>query len=765
MKSLLASLCVLAALAFAPPVLAETTGAILGTVTDPQGAVVAGATVTVRQTATNLTRTATTDQAGAYRFSALPLGPYEVSVEATGFRPGTVKLTLEINQERRADVTLLVEGVSGESVDVVASDVIQSETSTVGTVIDNQKITDLPLNGRNFLQLGALIPGVAAAPGGGGSEGGTYVGAFSVGGQRDRGANYQLDGADNNQGINNNAAAFVNVDAIQEFTIQTSSFSAEYGRNSGAVVNVATRSGTNEFHGTAFEFLRNDKLDARPYFFKDPESPTQTAPLKAPYRQNQYGGTLSGPVRIPKLFNGKDRLFFMANYEGFKSRRSVPSFFTTMTPEMRVGNFSAFTGALQDPNTRVRGDGGTITSSAFPGNQIPASRISAGSKYLLDGFAPLPNLAQAGLPNRNFQYVAKTPVDKDQFTGRIDFNESSNSQWFGRYSWTDELTITPGVQLNGTGLYTRASQWMLSNTRVFSSSKINEFRFGWYNDKQYDYPNDELAIPGIGMLGISAGGQSNLGTATDYPRKNPLENRYQLADTLTWTRGKHTLKVGMDFMNTNDLTDLLFNRTGTYTYQTWSNFAADFSGNTTNAQRWQRFLHERIGAGRLSELLGDTTLDIDKFQRTMGYYRAAESDYAVLSARSRMALDAYAAGVNAWIDEGHTLPPEFLLLGAKPAPWKPIDSLVWEKMMSWDLGGDYDMELLRLRLGQALGPERAAQLLPPYPEDALNILPKEAFSIASVDLLRIDQSLQLDYGRGGREIGSNNWVVSGSRTA
>ena len=180
---------------------------------------------------------------------------------------------------------------------------------------------------------------------------------------------------------------------------------------------------------------------------------------------------------------------------------------------------------------------------------------------------------------------------------------------------------------------------------------------------------------------------------------------------------------------------------------------------------WQMEMNRRIGAGRLSELLGDTTLDIDKFQRTLGYYRAAEGDYAVLSARSRMALDAYADGVNAWIDEGHMLPPEFLLLGAKPEAWKPIDSLVWEKMMSWDLGGDYDMELLRLRLGQALGPERAAQLLPPYPEDALNILPKEAFSIASADLLRIDQRLQLDYGRGGREIGSNNWVVSGSRTA
>ncbi|HQR40121.1 MAG TPA: carboxypeptidase-like regulatory domain-containing protein, partial [Blastocatellia bacterium] len=178
MKNLLAILCIAAALALAPAVSADTTGTILGLVTDPQGAVIAGATVTARQTATNLTRVTKTDQSGAYRFAALPLGPYELKVEAAGFKPGAGRLTLEINQERRADITLQVEGVAGETVDVVASDVISSETSTVGTVIDNQKITDLPLNGRNFLQLGALIAGVAAAPGGGGSEGGTYVGAF-----------------------------------------------------------------------------------------------------------------------------------------------------------------------------------------------------------------------------------------------------------------------------------------------------------------------------------------------------------------------------------------------------------------------------------------------------------------------------------------------------------------------------------------------------------------------------------------------------------
>ena len=185
---------------------------------------------------------------------------------------------------------------------------------------------------------------------------------------------------------------------------------------------------------------------------------------------------------------------------------------------------------------------------------------------------------------------------------------------------------------------------------------------------------------------------------------------------------------------------------------------------------WQMEMNRRIGAGRLSEILGEATLPIDKFQRTMGYYRAAQGDFAALSERSQQVLQAYADGVNQWLGEGHTLPPEFLLLGVKPAPWTPYDSLVWEKMMSWDLGGDYKLELLRARLVQALGPERASQLLPDYPADGVNILsqapggPALAAAISpalSASLFAIDRALEHDFGRGGREVGSNDWVIGG----
>jgi penicillin amidase len=180
---------------------------------------------------------------------------------------------------------------------------------------------------------------------------------------------------------------------------------------------------------------------------------------------------------------------------------------------------------------------------------------------------------------------------------------------------------------------------------------------------------------------------------------------------------------------------------------------------------WQMEMNRRIGAGRLSELLGEATLSIDKFQRTLGYYRAALRDLEIIEPRSRQALEAYAAGVNQWLSEGHTLPPEFILLGATPEPWQPADSLVWQKMMSWDLGGNYDLELLRQQLVQALGAERAAQLLPGYPAGGVNILRGTALDAAgAAALLEIDRQIETGFGRGGRESGSNDWVIAGSRT-
>jgi Carboxypeptidase regulatory-like domain/TonB dependent receptor len=548
----------------------QTLGTVTGEVKDSTGAVVAAALVTVRNTATNGLREVITNEDGVYSIPALNPGTYDVRAEKSGFKVASrLGIELQVQQTARVDFTLEVGQVS-ETVEVSSTaPLLTTENATVGTVIEQRRITDLPLNGRNFLSLVALSPNVTygfnQAAQAAGRQGGTRSNiTMSLAGSRSAWSNYTLDGITNTDINFNLYIVLPSVEALQEFKVQTGIYPAEFGRTAGQI-NVSTMGGTNAYHGSVFEFLRNDKLDARPYFFKDPESPTQTAPLKFPYRQNQYGFTLAGPVWIPKVFNGKNRVFFMANYEGFKSRTTTTQFFTTMTQAMRNGDFSTVPTPLQDPNTRVRtpnasGSGFTVTSTAFPNNQIPSARFNPAAVYLLDKFAPLPNLAQTGLPNRNYQYAAKTPVDKDQFTGRLDFNESANSQWFGRYSWTDELTVTPGVKLNGTILYTKASQWVLSNTRVFSSSKVNEFRFGYNsllnNISQelagVENVNEKIGTPvkvpdanSWGVPNISLAGSTLSSFGNDANGPFSIDDKvYQVVDNFSWIRGKHSFRLG-----------------------------------------------------------------------------------------------------------------------------------------------------------------------------------------------------------------------------
>ncbi|MDZ4799741.1 MAG: TonB-dependent receptor [Bryobacteraceae bacterium] len=570
----------------------QTFGTVTGEVKDSSGAAVAGAGVTVRNTATNGIRVATTNEEGLYTIPALVPGIYDVRAEKPGFKIATrTGIELQVQQTARIDFGLEVGQVS-ETVEVSASAaLLTTENATVGAVIEQKRITDLPLNGRNFLSLVALSPnvtfGFAAAGQIGGRQGGSRGDlTMSIAGSRATWSNYTLDGITNTDINFNLYIVLPSVEALQEFKVQTGVYPAEFGRATGQI-NVSTKGGTNQYHGSVFEFLRNERLDARPYFFKDPESPTQVAPSKQPYRQNQYGFTLAGPIQIPKVFDGKNRLFFMANYEGFKSRRTTPQFFTTMTPAMRAGDFSAFASPLQDPLTRVR-TGTTITSSAFPNNQIPRSRFNPGSVYALENFAPLPNIPQTtGLPIRNYQWVQKIPVDKEQFTSRIDWNESTSSQWFGRYSWTDELTTTPGVKLNGTVLYTKASQWVLANTRVLSSSKVNEFRFGYnylFNNitqelAGVDNPNEKIGTSvkvsdenswGIPDMNLTGSTLSRFGNDANGPFT--IDNKYyQVVDNFSWITGKHSFRFGGEWRNNqfnqvgNEFARGRFTATGSFT--------------------------------------------------------------------------------------------------------------------------------------------------------------------------------------------------------
>jgi hypothetical protein len=403
-----------------------------------------------------------------------------------------------------------------------------------------------------------------AAPRLGGSRAGLTI---ATAGSRSTWQNYTLDGITNTDVDFNTYILQPSVDALQEFKVQTGIYPAEFGREAGQV-NVSTKPGTNQYHGTMSEFLRNDKLDARDYDFNSAtRSATNPSPGSNPYRQNQYGYTLGGPVRIPKVFNGKDRLFFMSNWEGFKSRRTTTNYAGVLTAEMRNGDFSSLLPnfRLADPLTRT-GTFPNITQSYFPGNQIPADRLSAGSKLLLS-FVPLPNqpTAPGTLPNRNYQYSLTNPSDKDTITERIDFNESARSQWFGRYSWNDESSLAqnPSMTLiDGNVLYTRASQWVLSNIRTLSSSKVNEARFGYnslFNNITQQLAgerdvNSELGTP-FKVTDKNSWGIPNLVmtqnlTGWGNPTSSPfqIDNKYfQWVDNFSMIVGKHSLRMGGEY--------------------------------------------------------------------------------------------------------------------------------------------------------------------------------------------------------------------------
>ena len=377
-----------------------------------------------------------------------------------------------------------------------------------------------------------------------------------VAGQRSYFNNFTLDGVENTDPNFNTYIIQPSIDALQEFKVQTGVYPAEFGREA-TQINVSTKPGTNDYHGTLFEFLRNDKLDAKNYAF------TAKPVSKDPFKWNQFGYTFGGPVWIPKLFNGKNRLFFMSNYEAFRQRRNVQSLYDLPSVAMRNGDFSELLARgiqIYDPATRVRQADNSITATPFAGNIIPANRISAIGKKFLE-FYPTPNLNNGTLV-RNFQQSQGTPRNKDQFILRMDFNESPNSQWFGRYSWGDENSLNQGLKFNGFSVLTNVEQYMGSNIRVFSPSIVNEARFGasrFFNSagRELAFVRDvttELGIPGIkggapvtwGIPNISLQNYSGFGDDTEGPYAN--DNKlWMFTDNLSITRGKHAFRMGGEF--------------------------------------------------------------------------------------------------------------------------------------------------------------------------------------------------------------------------
>lgn len=524
----------------------DVTGSITGEVKDASGALVPGAIVTARHGGTLATFTSKTDNTGTYWLRNLPVGMYEVSVEAKGFsRYQAVDLRLQVNEVVRLDVALAV-GASTESVTVGAQAVTVDTTSGVlKEVVDQRRIEDLPLNGRDAAQLMRLVAGVyiyeTVGYISGVTSGATYPGAtpVSINGTRGNTTNYILDGGTNNAPYNNMPMPLPNPDALQEFSVQTSSFNAEFGRQSGGIVNAVTKSGTNALHGSAFEFVRNQNLNAANWFSPIVNGQKQGDGLK----RNQFGGTIGGPVFVPKVYDGRNRSFFFFSLQETTLRqRPVQSSVVVGTAAERAGNFGALTKQLLDP----------LSHQPLPGNIIPASEFSPISQYVL-GYVPV-------VPVGNTVTIApRNTTDDRQVLVRGDQRFGDRSTLTGRYYHSGQLTTPYLNPLNFLEVLT-GGKWLsesvsLSYSHIISPSVTNLALFSWTRNYQWMAPvQPPKSLPELGVKmhnqpnygwGFPVTGYFSLGTGNT---NHFLTNEYQGLDTFRWTRGKHQVSLGAEYV-------------------------------------------------------------------------------------------------------------------------------------------------------------------------------------------------------------------------
>ena len=532
-------------------------GSVLGLVKDPSQAPVPGAAVEIRSKSTNVARQATTSAAGEYNFVSLPPDQYTITVRHPGFRDTSRSLVLSVDQRFQADIVLEVGGVNEEVTVKAEAPLLESASSELGNIRTEKQVVDLPLNTRNFTQLVALAPGVSNRGSSSNSilqgyTSGRGVNGAVINGAPPEGTVYMFDGV---QSVDNDAGVlifFPPVDAIQEFKVQTSGAPAAFGGGQG-VINVDFKSGTNQYHGAAYEFLRNSAFDARNYF----DSHAKPIP---PFRLNQFGFNLGGPVTIPKVFNGKDKLFFFADYEG--KRVFQAQTFTTTVPiaPFHTGDFSSLL-----PKTVIYDPRGNA-HTPLPNNMIPASAIDPTSARLM-ALYPAQNLP--GTVN-NYLYNPGQRTGVDQFDLRFDYRTGA-STLFGRMSHEDPDTLTPGYlppPAIGGGpsrpgdTLVPAWQGVIGYGRSISPTLYYEARVGFSRMLEFIVDQDSaqktlaesFGIPNAnsggsagGLTNISIGGTVGLGDGAGSLAK--VNNDYQFSQALSWVWRGHELKFGGDIMS------------------------------------------------------------------------------------------------------------------------------------------------------------------------------------------------------------------------
>jgi len=588
------------------------TGSISGTVSDPSGAVVKGANVRLLNEGTGAELTTTASEDGVYTFSPVRIGSYTLSASAPGFQTTRQHVTVNIGAAMLANFTLKPGSIS-ETVEVTSTTPqLQTQDASVGQVVDARNVNNIPLNGRNFTFLAQTVAGVNTPQAD--TRGNAASGAFAANGNRPSQNNYMLDGIDNNSDTvdflnGTNFVVLPPVDAVQEFKVQTTDFSAEYGRSGAAVLNATIKSGTNGFHGTVWEFFRNDKLDAADFFERKQNSTGVLQTSKGELRQNQYGFSIGGPVVIPHVLDGRNKLFFFGDYEGLKRRQGVPHNGSVPTLQERNSGFTNFQELLQgttftdplgrtmpfgtifDPAT-TRLVGGTwvrdpffTTSATCPANTttftaadcglniLPAARLDPNAIALLNLY-PLPN---ASGTSSNYNASPNLKEDRQSFDVRMDANFSQKDQAFFRFSLVDDPQFIPGIfgGVADGGGFQEGSQTALGQqsalawTHVFSPNTINVARGGLNYLHTTSVSPEANNLKGSGGNGIPADfgiqgipqqhengglpafgitGLSTLGSNAFLP-SDEVSSTIQFTDDFTRIYGKHTFKMGYEYQH------------------------------------------------------------------------------------------------------------------------------------------------------------------------------------------------------------------------
>ena len=556
------------------------TATVTGRITDSSGAVIPGTSVTITNVGTGIQRAVTANEVGLYTVPLLSPGEYRITVEQLGFR-SVVRSGVILQVEQRATINFELEvGSVAEQIEVSA-DALQLNTveASQGQVIDNQRIVEMPLNGRDYNQLALLSAGaVQPLPD-------SRYGGFSSGGMRVTQNNFMLDGVDNNAvelagAQRQSEMVKPSVDAVQEFKVQTNAYSAEYGRAMGSVVNVTTKSGTNELHGTAFHFLRNEKLDAK-NFFDPQDQPRQ------PFKRNQFGFSVGGPAFIPKVLDGRNKVFWFGNYEGTRVRETNTANNTIPTMRMRQGDF----GDLLEQRNRAIRDPSTM--QPFPNNIIPQGRIDPLAARLMDLY-PTPQSTSVAT---NFLFNSPLQNDVEQFGFRFDVNLGEKDNISYRYSQQDTTSpaalALPAPAFGG-GLDAATQGQITSATwnHIFTPTLLMSVRGAWnfglfIRDNPaaagrenlnvlYGIPGGNQTIPG-GFSAMGITGYTNVGIGGFNPVDRDSQNR-QLTGDLTWITGKHNIKMGASVLRTQNNIFNIRNEIGNYNFngQFTTDGAADF---------------------------------------------------------------------------------------------------------------------------------------------------------------------------------------------